>query len=68
VVVIVWLVLIFVSFSLIAPDNATADLPLMISVLSVSGAIFLMLELDRPFGGSMRISSEPILRTLSQIP
>ena len=67
IVVVTWLMLIFLGFSLIAPDNATATLSLMISAISVSGAIFLILELDQPFSGLMRISSEPLLRTLSQL-
>lgn len=66
-VVVTWLVLIFVSFSLIAPDNTTAALSLAISAVSVSGAIFLLLELDQPFSGLMKISSEPLVRTLGQI-
>ena len=67
IVVVTWLMLIFVSFCLIAPDNATAALSLVISALSVSGAVFLILDLDRPFGGLMKISSEPMLRTLGQL-
>ncbi len=66
-VVVTWLILIFVSFSMIAPENATATVSLAVSALSVAGAIFLLLELDQPFNGLMRISSEPMLRTLSQI-
>jgi hypothetical protein len=66
-VVVTWLVLIFFSFSLIAPDNSTAALSLVVSAVSVSGAIFLLLELDQPFSGLMKISSEPLVRTLSQI-
>ena len=60
VVVVAWLVVIFVSFSLVAPPNATAALSLTVAALSVSGAIFLILELDRPFGGLIQISSEPM--------
>ncbi len=67
VVVVAWLVVIFLSFSLLAPPNATATLALMVSALSVSGAIFLILELDQPFGGLIRISSEPMLKVLSQL-
>ncbi|HUM02409.1 MAG TPA: hypothetical protein VL084_08985 [Thermoanaerobaculia bacterium] len=67
IVVVTWLMLIFLGFSLIAPTNATATLSLMVSALSVSGAIFLILELDQPFAGLMRISSEPMLRALSQL-
>jgi len=62
-----WLVVIFLSFSLLAPRNATATLALVISALSVSGAIFLILELDRPFGGLVRISSEPMLQALNHL-
>jgi hypothetical protein len=67
IVVVTWLVLIFFSFSLIAPDNTTAALSLVVSAVSVSGAIFLLLELDQPFSGLMKISPEPLVRTLSQI-
>jgi hypothetical protein len=67
IIVVFWLVVIFLSFSLLAPPNATATLALMVSALSVSGAIFLILELDRPFGGLIEISSEPLLKVLSQL-
>ncbi|MEI6494316.1 MAG: hypothetical protein WCO94_17355, partial [Verrucomicrobiota bacterium] len=37
-----------------APPNATARLASCASALCVAGAIFLILELDRPFGGLLR--------------
>ena len=64
VVVVIWLVIIFFSFSLLAPPNATATLALMVSALAVAGAIFLILEMDRPFTGVVRISSEPMQNAL----
>jgi len=64
--VVCWLVVIFLSFGLLAPTNATATLALMVSALSVSGAILLIMEFDRPFGGLLRIPSEPILSAVSQ--
>ncbi len=67
VVVVAWLVVIFFSFSLIAPPNATATLALMVSALSVSGAIFLIMELDRPFVSLIQVSSEPMLKALSNL-
>ena len=67
IVVVFWLVVIFLGFSLLAPPNATAILALMVSALSVSGAIFLILELDRPFGGLIAISGEPMIKVLSQL-
>lgn len=66
VVVVCWLFVIFLSFSLLAPPNATATLALLVSAFSVAGAIFLIMELDRPFGGLIRISSQPMLNALSQ--
>jgi hypothetical protein len=65
-VVIFWLFVIFLSFSLLAPPNATATIALLVSTLSVAGAIFLILELDHPFGGLIRISSQPMLNALKQ--
>ena len=66
IVVIGWFVLIYSCFSVISPPNGTVTIALMISALTVSGAIFLILELDQPFSGLMQISSEPILNAVSQ--
>lgn len=66
-VVVCWLVAIFLSFSLLAPSNTTTTLALTVSAFSVAGAFFLILELDEPFGGLLRISSGPMLSALNQI-
>jgi len=66
IVVVLWLVMIFLCFSLIAPPNTTANFALVASALCVAGAIFLILELNRPFAGFMKISSEPMVKLLSQ--
>lgn len=67
IILVSWLVVIFLGFSVLAPPNATTILALMISALAVSGAILLILELDQPFNGLIRISSEPMLNALHQI-
>jgi hypothetical protein len=59
--------MIFLGFTLIAPPNATANLSLIASALCASGAIFLILELDRPFDGLLQLSSEPMLTALRQL-
>jgi len=56
-----------VLFSLVAPPNATTTLALVASAFSVACAIFLILELDHPFGGLIRIPSEPMLNAMSQL-
>jgi hypothetical protein len=66
-ILVLWLVVIFLGFSVLAPPNVTSLLALMVSALAVSGAIFLILELDEPFGGLIGISSEPMLNALHQL-
>jgi hypothetical protein len=67
VVVVSWLLIIFFSFTLFSPANLTATMALFASALSVSGAIFLILELDHPFGGLIKIPVEPMLNALAQL-
>jgi hypothetical protein len=40
---------------------------LLFCALSVAAAIFLILELDRPFEGLIQLSSEPLRRVLAQL-
>jgi hypothetical protein len=67
IVVVFWLAMIFLSFGLFTPRNATAITALMASALSVCAAIFLLLELDHPFTGLIEISSEPMRNALEYI-
>lgn len=67
VVVVTWLVVIFLSFSLLAPPNATATIAMIISAFSVAGAIFLILQLDRPFSSVIAIPSAPVVNAMSQL-
>ncbi len=66
-VVILWLGMLFLSVGLFAPPNATVVAALMLSAISVSGAIFLILELDRPYGGLISISSKPMRLALEHL-
>ena len=66
IILVSWLVIIFLGFSAVAPPNTTTIFALTVSALAVSGAIFLILELDQPFSGLIRISSQPMLNALSQ--
>ncbi len=56
-VVVCWLSILFFSFGLFAPPNPTALMAILIAAISVSGAIFLILELDHPFDGLIHIPS-----------
>jgi hypothetical protein len=62
-----WLVVIFLGFSLVAPPNATTTLALVASAFSVACAVFLILELDHPLAGLIRVPSEPMTNVLSHL-
>ncbi len=55
VVLILWLAAMFASFGLFAPRNAIAVAVLFLGALSLSGAIFLIEELNDPLGGIISI-------------
>ncbi len=67
VILVFWLTAIFISFGLFAPRNATVIAALFVSALSVSGAIFMILEMYRPFGGLIEISSAPLRFALEHL-
>jgi hypothetical protein len=67
VVLVFWLVVIFISFGLFAPPNGTVIGVLFVCALSVASAIFLILEMDGPFSGLIRISPDPMNYALSQM-
>ena len=58
VVLAAWLVILFTSFGLFGKPNVTVIGSLLLSGLAVSGAMFLILELDLAFQGIVQIPSE----------
>jgi hypothetical protein len=67
VVLVCWLTLLLASFGLFAPSNTTVIATLLVCALSVSSAIFLVLEMDRPFTGLIQIPSEPLRTALAHL-
>jgi hypothetical protein len=66
-VLLFWLTILFAGFALMARPNATTVAALVVCALSVSGAIFLILELDEPFSGLMAIKAEPFKNALAPL-
>jgi hypothetical protein len=64
VVLIFWVAMIFVTFSLFSEANPVVIGAQVIFALSAAGAIFLILELSHPFSGLMQISSTPVRAAL----
>jgi hypothetical protein len=63
----VWQAALFAGFGLLAPRNVTTVAVLVVCMLSVSGALFLVLELDRPFEGTVRVSDAPLRSVMSHL-
>ncbi len=59
-----WLTVLFTQFGLLAPRNRTAISALLICAISMSGAIFLILELNQPLEGTIKVSSAPLHKAL----
>jgi hypothetical protein len=62
-----WLSMLFLGFGLTARPNATVAAAMLVGAASVSGALFLLLELDRPYDGLMRLSDEPLRAALAAL-
>jgi len=62
-----WLIALFVGFGLFGPRDAVVVVSMLISAASVSGAIFLIVEMYAPFSGLVQISSAPLRAALAQL-
>lgn len=65
VILLLWLVILYTCYGLIAPKNGTVRVVLFISALSIAGAIFLILEMNSPLGGIIKVSSAPLHKALT---
>jgi hypothetical protein len=66
-VVVSWLAVIFASFGLFTSPNSTVIVALALGAIAVSSAVFLILEMYKPFSGVLRISPIPILDALREM-
>ena len=66
-VLVFWLAVLFAGFGLFAPRHATVVVALLVGALSLSAAVFLILEMDRPFEGLVRVSAAPMRAALARL-
>lgn len=66
-VLVCWVVVIFVSIGLNAPRNGTVVAAFLVCALAIGGAVFLILEMDSPFSGVLRLSDAPMQRALAHM-
>jgi len=67
VLMVFWLTIIFASFGLFSPRNATVITVLLICALSAAGSLFLIIELDTPYQGLIKVSSVPLRNALAHL-
>jgi hypothetical protein len=62
-----WVSVLFLGFGLVAPFHATNITAISIGALSVSVAVFVILELGEPYKGFLQLSDLPLRNVLTQI-
>lgn len=62
-----WLSLLFGSFGLFAPRNLVAFAAIVVCAASVAGAVFLVVDLDEPFHGLVKVSPAALEDALSKL-
>jgi hypothetical protein len=67
VMVVGWLALIFASFGYRAPRNGVVVRTLVAAAFLISGSIYLILDMNVPFSGPIKISPAPLLRAEEQL-
>ena len=55
-----WLILLFASFTLFAPSNLISTVTVTLCAFAVAGAVGMILELERGFGGIVHVSPVPM--------
>jgi hypothetical protein len=66
-ILVFWLTIIFVSFGYSAPRNATVIVTFSVCGLSIAGAMYLLVQLDQPYGGYIKVSSAPWRAAIDQL-
>ncbi|HOX56380.1 MAG TPA: DUF4239 domain-containing protein [Candidatus Paceibacterota bacterium] len=67
VILLFWLTLLYTSFGLLAPRNATVLTIMFLGALAVATALFLIVEMNRPMAGAIKVSSAPMRNALEHI-
>jgi len=67
IVLVSWLTVIFAILGLLAPRNETVLAVILVCAMSISTAVYLILEMDQPFEGILQLSSAPLSSALAEI-
>ena len=67
IIVVFWLAIIFTSFGLFSPRNASVIAALFVTALGLAGAVFMILEMEQPYQGVVKIPSTSLRIALDQL-
>ncbi len=66
-VLVLWLVILFASIGLTAPGSAVAVIVIVLSAVSVTSSVFVIQDLDMPYGGLFGIPSTSMRNALADM-
>jgi hypothetical protein len=66
-VLVFWLVILFASIGLTAPANPVTVIVIALSAISISAAMFVIIDLDQPYGGLFGIPSTAMRHALADM-
>jgi hypothetical protein len=66
-ILIAWVSMLFMGFGMLARLNATVLTVLFVGAISISGAIFLVMDLGTPYSGLIRLSDAPVVDAIARL-
>jgi len=67
IVLVFWLSMLYMAFGLLAPHNTTVITAVFVGALAPATAMFLVIEMNQPMDGFIRIPSAPMLNALEHL-
>jgi hypothetical protein len=67
VILLFWLTMLYMSFGLMSPRNLTVIAVMFVGALALATALFLILEMNHPMAGVIKVSSAPMRKALELI-
>lgn len=62
-----WMTVLFFGYGVLSHSNRTVGIALCVCAMSVAGAVFLVVELSRPFDGIVRIDRDSLQDAVAQL-
>ena len=67
IMILFWITTTFATFGLLVQKNRTVCVVFFFCALSVGSAVFLIMEMDSPFDGVLKVSGEPVMLAIERL-